>query len=110
MTEDPGKLADVGWTVEGGAGTLFEVMANAIRVHTTVESDTLVIPELLPFVGKKIEVIVVEDEEGAAPGERVAAPEAPPKRILGSLRGQLKVPDDFDDPLPEDILRAFEGE
>lgn len=31
------------------------------------------------------------------------------RRALGSLRGRLRVPDDFDAPLPEDVLRAFEG-
>ena len=31
------------------------------------------------------------------------------RRVLGSLQGRLRVPDDFDEPLPEDVLRAFEG-
>jgi len=39
-----------------------------------------------------------------------AAPSTKPERMLGSLRGALVVPEDFDDPLPEEILRAFEGE
>jgi prevent-host-death family protein len=36
----------------------------------------------------------------------------PPKkaqRVLGIFRGQLTVPDDFDGPLPEDLLDLFEG-
>lgn len=36
----------------------------------------------------------------------------PPKkaqRVLGIFRGQLTVPDDFDRPLPEDLLDLFEG-
>ena len=32
-----------------------------------------------------------------------------PKRPFGLCAGEFTVPDDFDDPLPEDILRAFEG-
>ncbi|HVA34311.1 MAG TPA: type II toxin-antitoxin system prevent-host-death family antitoxin [Candidatus Baltobacteraceae bacterium] len=35
-----------------------------------------------------------------------------PKKLgvrLGSLVGMGTVPDDFDDPLPDDILAAFEG-
>ncbi len=28
-------------------------------------------------------------------------------RVPGSARGQFTVPDDFDDPLPEEILREF---
>jgi prevent-host-death family protein len=30
-------------------------------------------------------------------------------RKLGTLAGKLHVPDDFDDPLPDDILADFEG-
>jgi prevent-host-death family protein len=31
------------------------------------------------------------------------------KRKLGFLAGKLRVPDDFDAPLPEDVLAEFEG-
>lgn len=31
------------------------------------------------------------------------------KRRIGLLKGKLKVPDDFDAPLPDDVLDAFEG-
>ncbi len=31
------------------------------------------------------------------------------RRKLGTLAGQLRVPDDFDDPLPDEVLDAFEG-
>jgi prevent-host-death family protein len=31
------------------------------------------------------------------------------RRRLGTLAGQFRVPEDFDDPLPEQILDAFEG-
>lgn len=36
----------------------------------------------------------------------------PPKkaqRVLGILRAELSVPDDFDSPLPEAVLELFEG-
>ena len=32
-----------------------------------------------------------------------------PPRRLGTLAGKLHVPDDFDDPLPDDIIAQFEG-
>ncbi len=38
----------------------------------------------------------------------VQAP-APRKRVLGRMAGGLSVPDDFDAPLPDDVLDAFEG-
>jgi prevent-host-death family protein len=31
------------------------------------------------------------------------------KRKLGALAGRLMVPDDFDAPLPDEVLAAFEG-
>lgn len=33
-----------------------------------------------------------------------------PKRKLGALTGKLIIPDDFDAPLPDDILALFEGD
>jgi antitoxin (DNA-binding transcriptional repressor) of toxin-antitoxin stability system len=33
----------------------------------------------------------------------------PQRRPFGLAAGQFRVPDDFDDPLPEDIVREFEG-
>jgi hypothetical protein len=92
------------------------VMANAIWVRTTLESETMRIPELLPFIGKKVQIIVVEDEplrtDGAPDGDAEAKAPSPPARprTLGSLRGVLAVPDDFDDPLPDELQRAFEAD
>ncbi len=31
------------------------------------------------------------------------------ERIPGLAKGKIHISDDFDDPLPEDLLRAFEG-
>lgn len=39
---------------------------------------------------------------------RLVPPEKPSTRRLGFERGRLVVPDDFDDPLPETVLQAFE--
>ncbi|PTM42015.1 type II toxin-antitoxin system Phd/YefM family antitoxin [Bosea sp. 124] len=32
-----------------------------------------------------------------------------PKRQLGLLAGQARIPDDFDAPLPDDVLKTFLG-
>jgi prevent-host-death family protein len=32
-----------------------------------------------------------------------------PRRRLGSLAGKLRVPEDFDAPLPDEVIEAFEG-
>jgi len=34
---------------------------------------------------------------------------ATPKRRLGLLKGKLKIPEDFDAPLPKDVVADFEG-
>lgn len=34
---------------------------------------------------------------------------AKPRRKLGLAKGEIWISDDFDDPLPEEMLRAFEG-
>lgn len=39
----------------------------------------------------------------------VALNESKPARVPGSMKGRFEVPDSFFDPLPEDLLDAFEG-
>ena len=34
---------------------------------------------------------------------------SPRKRRLGVLAGKLRVPEDFDAPLPDEVIEAFEG-
>jgi hypothetical protein len=75
-------------------------MLNAIRIHTRIDSDVLKIPELLPLVGRSVEIIIVEDDPRDA---EATAPRGP---RLGTLRGMVDIPDDFDAPLPEDVLRG----
>jgi hypothetical protein len=39
----------------------------------------------------------------------ILAPPLPQPRPSGLAKGQFTVPDDFNAPLPEDVLQAFEG-
>lgn len=34
----------------------------------------------------------------------------PPLRVPGRWKGKIRIAPDFDDPLPDELLRAFEGE
>ncbi len=44
------------------------------------------------------------------PVARIVALEPPKeKRVLGLAKGIFTIPDDFDTPLPDDIIAAFEG-
>jgi len=43
------------------------------------------------------------------PVARLVPIEPRPRRTFGVDRGRFEVPDEFDAPLPEDVLRDFEG-
>ncbi|MFP6663863.1 MAG: type II toxin-antitoxin system Phd/YefM family antitoxin [Deltaproteobacteria bacterium] len=52
---------------------------------------------------------IVITRHGRPAARIVALRSAGAKRQLGALAGRLEVPDDFDAPLPDDLLDAFEG-
>ena len=79
-------------------------MAEALRIRTLISSKTLTISDLERFVGKRVEVIVLEDDEPES-----TLPVAPARRF-GSLAGKLEVANDFDAVLPADVQQDFEGE
>jgi antitoxin (DNA-binding transcriptional repressor) of toxin-antitoxin stability system len=51
-------------------------------------------------------VIVRADKATSELGPITSSPQLQP---FGLCKGEFTVPDDFDDPLPKDLLRAFEG-
>lgn len=53
-------------------------------------------------------LLVVRDDRPVAEVKPVPGPAGQP-RPYGMCAGQFTVPDDFDQPLPEDILKDFEG-
>lgn len=81
-------------------------MAEAMRFRTVVSGNALTISDLERFTGKRVEVIVLEDDQ---PDPAASAGASKPKRRFGTMAGQIKVADDFDAPLPLDLQRAFEG-
>ena len=54
------------------------------------------------------EIVIARAGKPAARLTRVEPP--PARRRLGVLDGKFKIPDDFNRPLPEEVLQAFEGE
>lgn len=52
---------------------------------------------------------IVIAKSGKPVARLVPLAEQPRKRVLGRLRGKIVVPDDFDDPLPDEILDLFEN-
>ena len=75
-------------------------MQRAVKLRVDVTVDHVIrLPADVP-VGPA-EVIVLVDPPGAQPGAR---------RPVGiDATAGLTVPDDFDDPLPEEIQKAWEG-
>ncbi len=55
------------------------------------------------------ETIVVVREDGPFAEIRPVASGAGAVRPVGLCAGEFVVPEDFDDPLPEDVLDRFEG-
>ena len=64
------------------------------------------LPAILGEVEAGEEFVVLEDGIAVA---RLVRPDRSPKRVLGFARGRFVVPDDFDEPLPAEVLNAFEG-
>jgi hypothetical protein len=65
----------------------------AVRIRKRLESSQLDLPELSPFVGKTVEIIVLEEPESPAPARQPRTP--------GSAAGQITMSDDFNDPLED---------
>jgi prevent-host-death family protein len=61
--------------------------------------------KLLKRVEGGEEIVIASAGKPVAKLTRVSAPGQ--KRIFGSEAGRFKVPDDFNDPLPDDILDDF---
>jgi len=83
-------------------------MAEALRFRTVVSGKTLTLSDLGRFEGKRVEVIVLDDDQAdTVSGGGVRSK---PKRRFGTMAGQIQIADDFDAPLPPDIQRAFDGD
>lgn len=62
---------------------------------------------LIEDVAEGEEVVIAK--AGRPVARLVPIGKAPPKRTLGILKGKLKVPRNFDAPLPDEVIAAFEG-
>lgn len=56
------------------------------------------------------EIVIARAGKPVARLVPLAAPHPPrARRVLGALAGRLRIPDDFDAPLPDEVLDDFEG-
>jgi prevent-host-death family protein len=61
--------------------------------------------KLLARVAAGEEIVIAR---GGKPVARLVPIERPPRRLFGTDRGLFQVPDDFDAPLPPEVLAEFE--
>jgi hypothetical protein len=72
----------------------------AIRLIHTLDSDTLYLPQLRPFVGTQVEIIVLSQEEPPVPAEPTAQSDNP---LIGSM---IEYSDPFEPAVPADEWEA----
>lgn len=77
-------------------------MAKSVGVHQAKTH----LSRLLEEVAQGEEIIITRRGTEVA---RLVASRAPAKRQFGRDEGLFTIPDDFDDPLSEEIQAAFEG-
>lgn len=65
------------------------------------------LPRLLEEVASGAEVIIAKEGKPLARISRIE--ESRPKIRFGVLKGKVKVSDDFDAPLPDELLSEFDG-
>ena len=73
---------------------------DAIRIRCHVDSTTIEIPDLVDFLGRDVDVIVLGKRDSRADAARR-------RRMLGSERGQITIAPDFDE-TPVEVAEAFE--
>jgi prevent-host-death family protein len=78
-------------------------MANIVNIH---EAKTH-LSRLIDEVAAGAEIIIAKAGKPAARLSPISAPVK--KKNLGQLRGKIKVADDFNMPLDNDVLAQFEG-
>ena len=64
---------------------------------------------LLDAVAEGEEILIARAGRPVARLVPLEGASVPQRRQLGRLAGRFSVPDDFDAPLPEDVLNSFEG-
>ncbi len=77
-------------------------MARSVNIH---EAKTH-LSRLVDEVAEGGEVIIAR--AGRAVARLVPLAPSPKGKVLGLLEGRLQVPEDFDAPLPEEVLASFE--
>jgi len=82
-------------------------MAMTFMTTLNIHAAKTHLSRLIEDVAEGEEVVIAK--AGKPVARLVPIGKAPGKRTLGMLKGRLKVPRNFDAPLPDDVIAAFEG-
>lgn len=78
-----------------------------MAMSVTVEEAASTLADLLDRVSRGEEITIIK--EGQAIARLLPASQPLPPRVPGTAEGTIVIAPDFDDPLPDDILAAFEA-
>ena len=81
---------------------------NCTMSIVTIQDAQANFPAILARVAAGESLVLVDQDKPVAELKPVAQPARKP-RTFGLSKGLYTVPDNFNDPLPDDILDAFEG-
>ena len=82
-------------------------MAMTFMTTLNIHAAKTHLSRLIEDVAEGEEVVIAK--AGKPVARLVLIGKAPGKRTLWMLKGRLKVPRNFDAPLPDDVIAAFEG-
>ncbi len=85
-----------------------ETRLNALA-ESTKRPESFYVREALERTLGDIEAAYLTDEQFGISGGEAMPLEKTAKKRIGILSGKLHIPDDFDAPLPDDVLRSFDG-
>ena len=76
-------------------------------MHVNIYAAKTHLSRLIDQVNAGEEIVITRN--GRPVARLLPAAEARPKRRLGTLKDEVWISDDFDEPLPDDLLDLFEG-
>jgi prevent-host-death family protein len=76
-------------------------------MHINIYAAKTHLSRLIDQVNAGEEIVITR--HGRPVARLVPAGESQPKRRLGTLKGEVWIGEDFDEPLPDDLLDLFEG-
>jgi len=85
------------------------VIDNRDMIHVSVEEMKSDVAKYLRRVEEGETLILVQSNRPVAEVRPITSPLAQGRRPFGLCAGEFTVPDDFDAPLPEEIVAGFEG-